>query len=209
VGVVGSSRHRSLAIAPKPEYYLPQSQNPLRLSYLVLRTALANPSGLDASFRRVIKEMDRDLFVPEIVPLEKLISGTLAQPCFNMVLLGSFAGVAMILAAIGIYGVIAYSVAQRTREIGIRMALGAQRSHVLQMILRQSMIIVGVGLTIGLFGALALTRWMASLLYGVSAHDLSTYGLVLALLGGAGFIASYVPARRATKVDPMVALRYE
>jgi ABC-type antimicrobial peptide transport system permease subunit len=105
--------------------------------------------------------------------------------------------------------VIAYSVAQRTREIGIRMALGAQRGDVLQMILRQSMIIIGVGLAIGLFGALALTRWMGSLLYGVSTHDLSIHGLVLLLLAGAGLIASYIPARRAMAVDPMVALRYE
>ena len=124
-------------------------------------------------------------------------------------LLGGFAALAMLLAAIGIYGVIAYSVAQRTREIGIRMALGAQRADVLKMILRQSMIIVGIGLTIGLFGAFALTRWMGSLLYGVSAHDLSIHGLVLVLLGSAGLIASYIPARRAMAVDPMVALRYE
>ncbi len=209
VGVVGSSRHDSLAVAPKPEFYLPQTQNPLRASYLVFRMRTANPSGLQASLRRVIKEIDGELFVPEVAPMETLISGTLAQPRFNMLLLGSFAGVAMMLAAIGIYGVIAYSVAQRTREIGIRMALGAQRSHVLQMILRQSMIIIGIGLTIGLLGALVLTRWMVSLLYGVSAHDFSTYGFVLALLAGAGFLASYVPARRATKVDPMIALRYE
>ena len=126
-----------------------------------------------------------------------------------MMLLGGFAALAMLLAAIGIYGVIAYSVAQRTREIGIRMALGAQRADVLKMILRQSMIIVGIGLTIGLFGAFALTRWMGSLLYGVSADDLSIHGLVLVLLGGAGLIASYIPARRAMAVDPMVALRYE
>ncbi len=138
-----------------------------------------------------------------------MIGGTLAQPRFNMMLLGVFAALAMLLAAIGIYGVIAYSVAQRTREIGIRMALGAQRADVLKMILRQSMIIVGIGLTIGLFGAFALTRWMGSLLYGVSAHDLSIHGLVLVLLGGAGLIASYIPARRAMAVDPMVALRYE
>ena len=153
--------------------------------------------------------MDRDVFVPEIVPLEKLIGGTLAQPRFNTLMLGSFAGVAMVLAAIGIYGVIAYSVAQRTREIGIRMALGAQCGDVLRMLLKQSMIIIGVGLTIGLCGAFALTRWMGSLLYGVSAHDLSIHSFVLILLAGAGLIASYIPARRAMAVDPMVALRYE
>ena len=124
-------------------------------------------------------------------------------------LLGCFAGVAMMLAAIGIYGVIAYSVAQRTKEIGIRMALGAQRRDMLQMVLRQSFTIVGIGLVIGLFGALATTRLMSSLLYGVSAHDLSIYGIVLIVLSGAALVASYLPARRAMNVDPMVALRYE
>ena len=209
VGVVGNTRHSSLAVAPKPAYYLPQTQNPNRIMPVVFRTSAANLSGLQASLRRIIQGMDRDIFVPELVPLEKLIGGTLAQPRFNMMLLGSFAAVALTLAAIGIYGVIAYSVAQRTREIGIRMALGAQRSDVLKMILRQSMSIVGIGLAIGLFGAFLLTRWMGSLLYGVGAHDLSIHGLVLILLAGAGLIASYIPARRAMAVDPMVALRYE
>ena len=209
VGVVGSSRHDSLAVAPKPEYYLPLEQEPRRDMPLVLRTSAENLSGLQASLRRLIQGMDRDVFVPELIPLKQMIGGTLAQPRFNMMLLGGFAALAMLLAAIGIYGVIAYSVAQRTREIGIRMALGAQRADVLKMILRQSMIIIGVGLTIGLVGAFALTRWMGSLLYGVSAHDLSIHGFVLMVLAGAGLIASYIPARRAMAVDPMVALRYE
>ena len=126
-----------------------------------------------------------------------------------MMLVGSFAGVAMTLAAVGIYGVIAYGVTQRTREIGIRMALGAQRVDVLRMILIQSMTIIGLGLVIGLIGALAVTRWMSSLLYGVGAHDLFVHGLVLFLLAGAGLVASYIPARRAMSVDPVVALRYE
>ena len=209
VGVVGSSRHESLAVAPIPEYYVPQAQDPDRFSHLVFRTATANLTGLEAAMRRAIQEIDPDVFVPKLVPLEQLIGGTLAQPRFNMMLLGSFAAVALLLAAIGIYGVIAYSVAQRTREIGIRMALGAQRGDVLRMILRQSMIIIGIGLAIGLFGAFALTRWMGSLLYGVGAHDLSIHGLVLMVLAGAGLIASYIPARRAMAVDPMMALRYE
>jgi putative ABC transport system permease protein len=126
-----------------------------------------------------------------------------------MMLLGCFAGVAMILAAIGIYGVIAYSVAQRTKEIGIRMALGAQKIDMLQMVLQQSFIIVGLGLVAGLLGALAVTRLMSSLLYGVSTYDISIYGMVLIGLSGAALIASYLPARRAMAVDPMVALRYE
>jgi putative ABC transport system permease protein len=209
IGVVGDSRHESLAISPKPEYYIPLTQDPIRAVHLVLRTSMANVSGLAATLRRVIEEMDREVYVPELVPFDTLIGGTLARPRFNMMLLGSFAGVAMMLAAIGIYGVIAYSVAQRTREIGIRMALGAQRGDVLQMILRQSMIIIGLGLAIGLFGAFALTRWMGNLLYGVGTHDLSIHALVLLLLAGAGLIASYIPARRATAVDPMIALRYE
>src|SRR5207248_11224225 len=154
-------------------------------------------------------EMDRDVFVPEFFPLANLIGGTLAQPRFNMVLLGSFAGVAMILAGIGIYGVIAYGVAQRTREIGIRMALGAQPADVVRMILRQSMCVIGIGLGIGLCCAFGLTHWMGSLLYGVSTHDLSIHGLVLVLLGGTGLLASYIPARRAMEIDPMTALRYE
>jgi putative ABC transport system permease protein len=209
VGVVGNTHHNSLAVAPQPSYYLPQAQDPNRVMPLVFRTSASNPSGLQASLRRIIQRMDRDVFVPELVPLEKMVGGSLAQPRFNMILLGSFAAVALVLAAIGIYGVIAYSVAQRTREIGIRMALGAQRRDVLQMILRQSMLIIGMGLVIGLFGAFALTRWMGSLLYGVGAHDLSIHGLVLIVLAGAGLIASYIPARRAMAVDPIVALRYE
>jgi putative ABC transport system permease protein len=209
IGVVGSSHHDSLAIEPQPEYYLPLSQNPARANHLVLRTSLDNLAGLQGALRAAIREIDPDVFVPKVVPLEKLINGTLAAPRFNMVLLGCFAGVAMILAAIGIYGVIAYGVTQRTREIGIRLALGAQRVDVLRLILVQSMSIVGIGLAIGLSGALFLTRWMSSLLFGVSAHDFIVHGLVLFLLAGAGLVASYIPARRAMSVDPVVALRYE
>jgi ABC-type antimicrobial peptide transport system permease subunit len=115
----------------------------------------------------------------------------------------------MTLAAIGIYGVIAYSVTQRTREIGIRMALGAQRTQMLSMILRQSLTLVVVGLAVGLFASLGATRVLATMLYGVGATDIATYSLVVLLLGGAAFLASYIPARRAMRVDPMVALRYE
>jgi len=177
--------------------------------YLVLRTSSEKLAGLENSARGAIQEIDRDIYVPHLEPLEKLIGITLAQPRFNMMLLAAFAAVAMTLAAIGIYGVIAYTVTQRTKEFGIRMALGAQRRDMLQMILRQSLSVVAIGLAVGLLAALALTRLMASLLYGVSAHDFSIYALVLFVLSVAALIASYLPARRAMNVDPMVALRYE
>ena len=209
VGVVGSARHDSLAVEPQPEYYLPISQNPRRTSHLVLRTSVENVAGLQNALRTAIHELDPEIFVPPIVPMTNLIGGTLARPRFNMLLLGSFAGVALTLAAIGIYGVIAYGVTQRTREIGIRMALGAQRMDVLRLILVHSMTIIGIGLAIGLFGALFLTRWMSSLLFGVGAHDLFVHAFVLILLAGAGLVASYIPARRAMTVDPVIALRYE
>jgi putative ABC transport system permease protein len=141
--------------------------------------------------------------------MTKFVATHLAQPRFNMMLLAVFAAVAMILAAIGIYGVIAYSVTQRTREIGIRMALGAQKTQMLGMVLRQSLVLVAIGVAIGFVVALGATRVMATLLYGVGANDFSTYAIVILLLGSAALVASYIPARRAMKVDPMVALRYE
>jgi putative ABC transport system permease protein len=209
VGIVGNTRHESLAIEPIPEFYVPFQQGPDRRMHLVLRTALEKLSGVESSARTTIHEIDNDVYFPGVTPLPQLIGASLAQPRFNMMLLGCFAGVAMLLAAIGIYGVIAYSVAQRTREIGIRMALGAQKIDMLTMILRQSILIIGIGLLAGVVAALGTTRLMSSLLYGVSAHDLSIYLVVTIVLSAAALIASYVPARRAMSVDPMVALRYE
>ena len=209
VGVVGGSRHGSLAIQPLPEFYIPASQDPQRRMDVVVRTSTSASAGLQGALRNVVHEFDRELFVPTLEPLEKHIGATLAQPRFNMMLLGCFAGVAMILAAIGIYGVIAYTVAQRTKEIGIRMALGAQKIDMLTMIMRQSFTVIGIGLLVGLLGALGVTRLMSSLLYGVSANDLSIYAIVTIVLSGTALIATYFPARRAMAVDPMVALRYE
>jgi putative ABC transport system permease protein len=209
VGVVGNSRHDSLAAPPGPEMYVPFPQDPIRSLDVVLRVASTDLVGLQAEVKRAVHEVDKDLFVPTLKPMTALVSTQLAQPRFNMMLLAVFAAVAMILAAIGIYGVIAYSVTQRTREIGIRMALGAQRTQMLGMVLRQSLTLVVIGITIGVLVALAATRVMATLLYGVSANDLSIYAIVIVLLGGAALLASYIPARRAMKVDPMVALRYE
>ena len=209
VGIVGGSRHQSLAIQPLPEFYIPASQDPSRRMDVVIRTTAIEPTGIQASLRNIVHEFDKDLFVPILEPLERRIGTTLAQPRFNMMLLGCFAGVAMILAAIGIYGVIAYTVAQRTKEIGIRMALGAQRIDMLRMIMRQSFAVIGIGLAAGILGALAVTRLMSSLLYGVSTHDVSIYAIVTIILSAAALIATWLPARRAMSVDPMVALRYE
>ncbi|MBA2743781.1 MAG: FtsX-like permease family protein, partial [Chthoniobacterales bacterium] len=203
------AKHEALSLPADPEFYAPFAQEPERRLYFVLRTAAANLTGIDAAVRRTVQEFDKDLYVPKLEPMEQLLATHLSQPRFNMILLGLFAGVALVLAAIGIYGVIAYSVAQRTREIGIRMALGAQRTQMLGMILRQSLALVVIGLALGLLVSLGVTRLMASMLYGVGATDVSTYMLVMLLLGGAALLASYIPARRAMKVDPMVALRYE
>jgi putative ABC transport system permease protein len=209
VGVVGDTKQNELAAEVIPEFYEPFAQAPWRRNWIVFRTAAANLAGIDAAVRRIIHEQDADVFVANLRPMQELIGGNIAQPRFNMILLGIFAMVAMVLAAVGIYGVIAYSVAQRTKEIGIRMALGAQRREMLQMVLWQSFSLVGIGLLAGLLSALALTRLMTSLLYGVTAHDLSIYAIVMTVLSSAALLASYFPARRAMHVDPIVALRYE
>ncbi len=209
IGVVADTRHDTLRDQPGPEFYVPLAQDPDRRLDFVLRTTSANLAGLDRAVKAAVQSVDKDLYVPALRPMEYFLSQQLVQPRFNMLLLAIFAGVAMILAAIGIYGVIAYSVAQRTREIGIRMALGAQRGAMLGMVMRQSLTVVAIGLGIGLLAALAATRLLASLLYGVGANDLFTYAAVVFLLGGAALLASFIPARRAMKVDPMVALRYE
>jgi putative ABC transport system permease protein len=162
VGVVGNSRHDSLAAPPGPEMYVPFPQDPVRTLDVVLRVASTNLVGLNADVKRVVHKVDKDLFVPKLEPMTSFLSTQLAQPRFNMMLLAVFAGMAMILAAIGIYGVIAYSVTQRTREIGIRMALGAQKTQMLGMVLRQSLTLVVIGIGIGFLVALAATRVMAT-----------------------------------------------
>ncbi len=209
VGVVANTRHDNLTDEPGPEFYVPIMQDPQRSLDFVFRTSAANPAGLNMAVRNAVHEVDKDIYVAPFEPMSQYLTLQLAQPRFNMMLLVAFAGVALILAAIGIYGVIAYSVTQRTREIGIRMALGAQKGQMLGMMLRQSLILVLIGIAVGLAAAIAATRLLAALLYGVGANDLSTYAIVIAVLGGAALLASYVPARRAMKVDPMVALRYE
>ena len=209
IGVVADTKQNELGAPSLPEFYQPFAQTPNRRMWLVLRTATEGVGGFQTAVARQIHEIDPEMFAGEVQPMQTLLGQQLARPRFNMTLLGVFAATAMILAAVGIYGVIAYSVAQRTREIGIRMALGAQRGDMLAMVLRQSLTVVAIGLGIGLLAAFAATRLLASLLYGVGANDVLTYTSVVLLLGGAALLASYIPARRAMKVDPMIALRYE
>ena len=209
IGVVGDTKQSELGEPSRPEFYQPFAQNPNRRMWVVMRTASDRLAGLETAVARAVHEVDPEVYVGEVEPMSALLGQQLARPKFNMMLLGVFAGTAMVLAAIGIYGVIAYSVTQRTREIGIRMALGAQRTQMLGMVLRQSLTVVVIGIAIGLVAAFGATRLLASLLYGVGANDVLTYATVVFLLGAAALLASYIPARRAMKVDPMIALRYE
>jgi putative ABC transport system permease protein len=209
VGVAGTAKHGSLREADEAEYYIPFAQEPDRFSEIAVRTKQPAPPGLETMIRRAVHEIDSQQFVPEMKPLTGLISQTLSQSRFNTGLLATFAAIAIMLAAVGIYGVIACNVAQRTREIGIRMALGAQRKEMLTMILRQSLTMAALGIVVGLLGALAAGRLLRALLFGVGTMDLLTYGAVILLLGLAALLAGLLPARRAMKVDPVVALRYE
>src|SRR5262249_48646981 len=163
---------------PLPEISVPSAPVMKPRMDIVIRTPASDPAGLQSSLRDIVPEFDKDLFIPTLEQLEKRIGVTLAPPRFNMMLLGWFAACALILAAMGICGVIAYRVARRTRESGIRMALGAQKMNMLTMILPQSFAVIGMGLLAGLFGALAVTRLMSSLPSGVSAHHVWIYAAV-------------------------------
>ncbi len=209
VGVVRSSKHDSLAEPARPEFYVPFAQDPDRYMDIVVRTSEPAPNEIENAIRRVVHEIDAQQFVPVITPLPQLLGRTLAQARFNTLLLGAFATVAILLAAIGIYGVIAYNVTQRTKEIGIRMALGAQQRQMLTMILRQSLAMATIGIGIGIFCAFGATRLLSALLFGVGTSDLVTYAAVILLLGGAALLAAFVPARRAMKINPVIALHYE
>jgi putative ABC transport system permease protein len=144
-----------------------------------------------------------------VTPLSRIVSNSMAAPRFYAAALGAFAGVALVLAAIGLYGLLAYSVAQRTREIGVRMALGAQRGGILALVLGQGALLAGIGVVAGLAGAFAVTRYLSSLLFGITPLDPATFVAVALVFAGVALLASYVPARRATGVDPIVALRSE
>jgi putative ABC transport system permease protein len=210
-GVVNDVKHQGLNQQTGPEVYIPHAQGAgetQRSMFLAVRTTV-DPLSLAAAVRNEVTAIDKEQPVADIQTMEQRLAASLAGPRFNMLLLGIFAAVALALAAVGLYGVMAYGVTQRTHEIGIRMALGAQRGNVLRLIVRQGMVMALIGVALGLAASFALTRVMASLLFGVSATDPLVFTAIALLLAAVAFIASYIPARRALKVDPMIALRYE
>jgi putative ABC transport system permease protein len=206
VGIVGDVRHWGLAEQPNPEMYIPLLQAPPQSAFLVVH----NVGPLSAAdVGRVVRGVDPAEPVAFVHTVQELLSIRTAGPRFRADVLGIFAGLAVLLALIGVYGVISYAVARRTHEIGIRMALGAQHSDLLWLVIRQGITLAVVGLSVGIVGALAVTRLLSSLLYGVNPSDPLTFALVSLILTGAVLLATYIPARRATRVDPMVALRHE
>jgi putative ABC transport system permease protein len=208
VGVVRDEREYSQESEPPITACFPIEQFTIGSRFLVARTT-SDPVQMTAAVIKEIQALDPELPAFDVHTMEQRLYDSLARRRFSMLLLGVFATFALILAAIGIYGVMTYWVNQRTHEIGIRMALGAQPGNILQLVIRQSLFMVSVGIGIGLTGAFALTRVMASLLFGVSATDRWTFIMISLLLGGIALLASYIPARRAARVDPIVALRYE
>ncbi len=208
VGVVGDVRDMDLAEQPWPTAYLSILQYPQDSVFLVIHGA-ENPSIISTALPGVIRSVDKDEPISSISTMGDLVSQSVAAPHFRTLLLGIFAGLAFLLAVVGIYGIISYSVSQRTHEIGVRMALGAERRDVLRLVLGQGMKQTLIGVAAGLLAALGLTRLLASYLYSVRPTDPITFLVVSSVMLAVAFLASYIPARRATKVDPMVALRHE
>jgi putative ABC transport system permease protein len=213
VGVTGDARDRMPKLEPRPEIYLPYSQFPNSAADLAYMTLIIRTSGepvqLTDVARAQVRAISKEPTIGQILPMEDIVAGALGPERLPMFLFGGFAVVALVLGAVGMYGVIAYSVVQRTHEIGIRMALGAQPRDVLRLVVAQGLRPALLGVCIGLAGAFAFARAITSLLFGVSPADAMTYAAVTVLLLGVALLACWVPARRAMRVDPMVALRYE
>jgi putative ABC transport system permease protein len=208
VGMTGDTKLYGLANPSRLEVYVPYRQRPDGEMNLLVRSA-GDPASLTAEIRRAVASIDKDQPVSAVVTMQQLVSDSVATQRVTLILLGLFGGLALVLAVIGVYGVISYTVAHRTHEMGIRMALGAERQEVLKLVVGHSLRLTLTGVGIGIVGALGITRFLASLLYTVQPTDLLTFVVASLLLSSAALVASYIPARRATKVDPMVALRYE
>ena len=209
VGVSTDIKQEELGSSTKPEVYVPYQQTPWFGVALVIRASSENPMSLKTAIQQAIWEVDKALPVSSAETVEDHLSNLVSEPRLYTVLLGVFAALALILAAVGIYGVMSYSVTERTHEIGIRMALGAKQRDVLSLVVRQGLLLAVMGVAIGLGAAFALTRVMSSLLFGVTATHLPTFLIVSLVLALVALLASYLPARRAMRVDPMIALRYE
>jgi predicted lysophospholipase L1 biosynthesis ABC-type transport system permease subunit len=209
VGVVGNVKHLSLKLADDPEMYLPQAQMPFSIMSLVVRTSVSDPAALTSAIRKEVAALDSALPLRAVRVFDEYISRSLARTRFNALLLSIFAGTALLLTAIGIYGVMAYSVAQRTNEIGIRIALGAAQSSIFRLVVGQAMLLVAISLAIGLAGAFAATRLLSSLVYGVGVWDPVTFTSIVLLISAVAFLAAWLPARRASRVNPIIALRAE
>jgi putative ABC transport system permease protein len=205
IGIVGDVRTIADS-APQPDVYLPYAQSPQSDVILFLRTTV-EPTTVVAAARRSIHDLAAGYPVYDVQTMSARVAAATAQPRFSAVLLGLFAAVALTLAVVGIYGVMTYLVSQRTREIGIRMALGADRRTVIQMIVGEGMALVGWGAAAGLVGALTFTRLLRSMLFDLSPADPATYLTILVVLSGAAILASWIPARRAARVDPLITLK--
>ncbi len=205
VGVVGDMRHRGLDLDPKPEYYLAHNQTPYRGMILTVRSA-QDPRSLTSAIRREISRLDPDLPAANVRTLEQVTADSIAPRRLSVVLIGVFAAVALVLASVGIYGVMSFLVVQRTHEIGVRMALGAQRADVLRLVLGRAAKLVFIGTAVGLLLGVFSSQALRALLYNVGAFDLMTFLSVTVALAAVSLLASYIPARRATQADPMIAL---
>lgn len=208
VGVAADVKRLGLDSKAKPEVYLPYLQMPSRSMSFVVRSP-SDPSSLAAAMKTQIQMIDKDLPLEEAKTMQQLLAESNSGRRFNMLLLTIFAIVALVLAVVGIYGVMSYTVAQRTHEIGIRVAIGAQAGDVFRMVIGHGMTLALIGIVFGLIAAFGMTRLMTSMLFGVEATDPATFIGIAFLLGVVAFVACYIPGRRATKVDPLVALRYE